>query len=312
MSKHCLVCLRPLSLAGDFHPKCSRDFFGTYPAPGLEISLKDLREYAARSVLARIAVPGVQKKLSLGTTGKGRNARFTIIGLWGKYILKPPSEEYPHLPENEDAVMRLAECAGIPSVPHAFVRLSSGELSFICKRIDRTASGEKLAMEDFCQISERLTEDKYKGSLERVGRLLLQYSTYPGLDAVDFFERALFCFFTGNSDMHLKNHSLIETSAGMRLSPAYDLLSTAIVIPEDKEETALTINGKKSNLTRNDFDRFAESLEIPASAVGKVYRNFLAKQENFLNVLHHTFLPKEAAGRLEGILEKRLAMFRQR
>jgi serine/threonine-protein kinase HipA len=309
MSNRCLACLKPLDGTDEYHAKCARFFFGVFPAPKLTVSLKDLRRYAAETVLARITVTGVQKKLSLALEGKGAHARLTIVGLWGSYILKPPSEEYPDLPENEDAVMRLAHISGIPTVPHACIRLASGELSFICKRVDRKPTGEKLAMEDFCQISERLTEDKYRGSAERVGKLIRRHSVYPGLDVVDFFERTVFCFLTGNADMHLKNFSLIETSAGMRLAPAYDLLSTALVIPEDSEETALTINGKKSKLTGKDFDALAASLEIPQAAVMNIYRKFCTKKDELIACLQAALLPAEAAGRLAGIIDKRMQKF---
>jgi serine/threonine-protein kinase HipA len=309
MSKRCLVCLGLVDGKEEYHEKCARGFFGVYPSPKLTVSLKDLRRYAAESVLARITVTGVQKKLSLAQEGKGAKARLTIVGLWGSYILKPPPEEYPNLPENEDAVMRLAGISGISTVPHALIRLASGELSFICKRIDRTHEGRKLTMEDFCQVSERLTEDKYRGSVERVGKLLRQYSVYPGLDVVDFFERVVFCYLTGNSDMHLKNYSLIETGAGMRLAPAYDLLSTVLVIPDDSEETALTINGKKSNLAVKDFDSCAASLQIPRPAAVAVYRKFLSKRDEFVKHPGPSLLPHKAAAHLSGIIERRLKVF---
>ena len=156
--------------------------------------------------------------------------------------------------------MPIASILKIPVVPHGMIRLLSGELSYITRRIDRDDSKGKIPMEDFCQISERLTEDKYKGSVERVGKLLRKYSIFPGLDITDLFARVLFNFLIVNSDVHLKNYSLIETPQGMRLSPAYDLLSTAIVIPEDPEESALTINGKKSKITTTDFDSLAQYL----------------------------------------------------
>lgn len=309
MDNRCLVCLKPTADLQDYHPQCSKRFFGIFPAPKLSISSGEIRRFAAESVLARITVTGVQKKLSISIEGKGADARFIIVGLWGGYILKPPSEEYPYLPENEDAVMRLARFFGIPVVPHALIKLASGELAYICRRIDRTEAGEKLAMEDFCQISERLTEDKYKSSVERLGKLVRRYSVYRGLDAVDFFERIVFCFITGNGDMHLKNYSLIETEAGLRLSAAYDLLCTLLAIPDDPDQSALTINGKRSGLTVNDFEKLAESLEIPVPARRQVYRKSLEKGKEFPAIVQKTFLPERMKKQLIGIFQTRLGTF---
>jgi serine/threonine-protein kinase HipA len=307
MSVKCLICGTMTDDRSEYHPRCARTFFGCFPPPALDVALTDLREYAARSVLARITVTGVQKKLSLGIEQSGKNTRFTIVGLWGNFILKAPVEEYPEIPENEDAIMRLANLSGIPVVPHGLLRLASGELAYISRRIDRAGTG-KIAMEDFCQISERLTEDKYKGSLERVGKLIRVQSTYSGLDAVDFFERAIFCFITGNADMHLKNFSLYETPAGMRLSPAYDLVSTALVLPKDTEESALTLNGKKAHLKKEDFEALAKSLEIPQAASRKIFVKFQGLQEKMDKAVLGSWLSGEMRDRLAGIIEQRMGM----
>lgn len=309
MNDVCLICRKPLENSTDFHPHCSKKFFGHYPPPELAVSLEDLKQYAVQSVLARITVTGVQKKLSLGIEKQGRETRFTIVGLWGNFILKPPVDEYPFLPENEDTIMRLASVCGIPVVPHALIRLASGECSYISRRIDRTFSGEKYAMEDFCQISGRMTEDKYKGSVERVGKLLRRFSVYPGLDAVDFFERVVVNFICGNADMHLKNYSLLETAEGMRLSPAYDFVSTALVLPDDPEESALTINGKKNRLSRTDFDLFARTIGIPEPVSVKVYRKLRGKLDKMLDVVHSSFLPEWQQQTLSSLIGTRLNVF---
>jgi serine/threonine-protein kinase HipA len=203
--------------------------------------------------------------------------------------------------------MRLASLAGIPVVPHAMIRLASGELAYISKRTDRDAKGGKFAMEDFCQLSERLTEDKYKGSIERIGKLLRGYSVYPGLDAVDLFERAVFNFIVGNGDMHLKNYSLIETPDGMRLSPAYDLVSTALAIPDDPEESALTVNGKKSKLGRVDFEALGERLEIRKPAVGNIFHRMQDAVEPMMVSVKNGRLPLPMQMMLCDLIRKRAA-----
>jgi serine/threonine-protein kinase HipA len=298
--------MRPLDQGGvEYHSRCSRSFFGVFPPPKLDVTLEAIREFAAIEVLNRITLTGVQKKLSLGVEGAGLDRRFTIVALWGRFVLKPPAAEYANLPENEDAVMRLAALSLIPVVPHAMIRLASGELAYICRRIDRTEKGEKLAMEDLCQVSQRLTEDKYRGSAERTGKLIARYSVYPGFDAADFFERMIFCYLTGNADMHLKNYSLLESPQGMRLSPAYDLLSTTLALPGDAEESALTINGKKQKIAKKDFDSLAGTLEIPRKSLEKTYRRYSGLFPDYVSLIRQTLLPDAMKDMLAALIEKR-------
>ncbi len=307
MAERCLICAGVTADGQEYHARCARAFFGMFPPPRLDLSPADLQEYAAQSVLNRVTVTGVQKKLSLHVAKRGRDARFTVVGLWGNFILKPPVDEYPSLPENEDTVMRMASAIGISTVPHALIRLASGELAYITRRVDRNARSDKIAMEDFCQISGRLTEDKYKGSVERVGKLLRRHSVYPGLDAVDLFQRVVFSYVCGNADMHLKNYSLMETPQGMRLAPAYDLLSTMLVIPDDPEESALPVNGKKSNLTRSDFDVLAEYLDIRRPAYRKVYEHMSAAADAFRTAIDTGRLPAPMKEELAKLIQVRLS-----
>jgi serine/threonine-protein kinase HipA len=306
---NCKICAAQTKNNDEYHPRCSRKFYGSFPAPVLDISLENIAGLAAKSVLTRTTVAGVQKKLSLSIEKKDTQARFTTVGLWGTFILKPPSGPYPGLPENEHTIMRIASSIGIRVVPHALIRLASGELSYISRRIDRDKNGEKIAMEDFCQISGRLTEDKYKGSMERIGKLLRTFSVFPGIDAVDLFERVLFSFICGNSDMHLKNYSLLETPQGMRLSPAYDLVSTVLAIPDDPEESALTINGKKTNLTKRDFDSLAQSLHIPLAAMENSYHKMAGNRETMHNVVKSGFLPEPKKQDLLDLIDAGLRKF---
>jgi serine/threonine-protein kinase HipA len=257
MSKRCLYCYQLLNEnETDFHASCSKKIFGVTLPPVLPYSENNMEELAAQVIQTQAAVTGVQPKLSLHlATAEQPNLakRFTIVGMWGEYILKPSSPHYPALPEVEDLTMHLASIAKIKVVPHSLIRLSSGNLAYITKRIDRKGK-VKLHMEDMCQLTERLTEDKYQGSHEQVAKAILKYSANPGLDVVNFFELVLFSFLTGNADMHLKNFSLIhQPKIGSVFSPAYDLVATALVNPADDEDLALTLNGRKKKINRNDF-----------------------------------------------------------
>ncbi len=253
----CLYCYERLyNNETDFHQACNKRFFGQLNTPVLAYNYSDLQNLANQVIQSQMAVTGVQAKISLSLfkkQDKNTLKKLTIVGLYGDYILKPPSAFYPQLPELESVTMKMAECCGLPTVPFSLVRLQDDTLCYLTKRVDRSRKG-KLHMEDFCQLSERLTEDKYKGSHEQLAKLIMKYSSSPLLDVSNFYELVLFCFLTGNSDMHLKNFSLLEKEElGMSLSPAYDLVPTVLVNPSDKEELALTLNAKKSKLKYDDF-----------------------------------------------------------
>ena len=271
----CLYCYKELNAnETDFHKACSKRFFGSATPPLLALDQEQLENLAREIVIKSIAVTGVQPKLSLQLEKSPDQApRLTLVGLYGDYILKPPSKEYPCLPENEDLTMHLAESVGIRTATHSLIRLSSGELAYITRRFDRH-NGQKIAVEDFCQLTETLTEHKYRGSVEKIGKLVRQFTTNKGYEQQRLFEVILFCYLTGNTDMHLKNYALIENPLGQyELSPAYDLLSTLLVL-SDEEESALTINGKKNRLKRTDFDSLAKALQINEKTVNAIYQRF--------------------------------------
>ncbi|MCL9980585.1 MAG: HipA domain-containing protein [Bacteroidia bacterium] len=294
MSK-CLYCYKSLEKEqNDYHPSCAKKLFGTTQVPEIDFDFQDLEELAKQNIIKSKAVTGVQPKLSINVE-KQRNepARLTIVGLHGDYILKPPTSQFRELPENEDITMHLAELVNIKTAQHGLIRLKSGELAYITKRFDRK-KGAKVAVEDFCQLSENLTEHKYRGSIEKIGKLVILFTRNQGYEAQRLFELVLFCYLTGNADMHLKNFSLIENVLGeYELSPAYDLLNTAIVMPEDKEESALTINGKKRKLTRNDFQVLATSLKITNKSLEAIYKRFEAVLPIWISWIEQSFLSDE-------------------
>lgn len=296
MSNHrCLYCYQPLpDDAGDFHAACSKRFFGTETPPQLALTNEKMQELAKDIVLRSIAVTGVQPKLSLTIDkdpGDPKKSRFTIVGLWGHYILKPPTPEFPFLPENEDLTMHLAGLFGLPTAAHSLIRLESGELAYITKRFDRLGE-QKLPMEDMCQLTETLTSDKYRSSMEKIGKCIWSFASRPGLAAISFFEMVLFSYLIGNADMHLKNFSLLtQTDDEIVMAPAYDLVCTKIVIPDDKEESALTINGRKSKLARRDFDALAQNLKIPERSKQNIYTRFSGKMKQAKQWIDFSFLP---------------------
>jgi serine/threonine-protein kinase HipA len=290
----CLYCYKPLlENEQDFHAVCTKRMFGTNQAPKIDFNLKDLEKLAKEIVVRSIAITGVQPKLSLDLE-KHRNqiSRLTIVGLYGNYILKPPSKEYRELPQNEDLTMHLANIVKIKVAQHCLFRLHSGELAYITKRFDRSKKS-KIAVEDFCQLSENLTEHKYRGSIEKVAKITNKYTTNKGLEILRLFELVLFCYLTGNADMHLKNFALLENTFGeYELAPAFDLLSTALVLPDDKEESALTINGKKSRITKGDFDTLASSMDINEKVLFKIYNKFNSVLPTWIEFIKQSYLSK--------------------
>lgn len=308
--KDCLICYRPLDSAGDFyHPHCSQRLFGQRVGPELPYNYDELKEAAKKVVRSRVTVPGMQAKLSLNLEkSRKKNSRFTLVGLWGNFILKPPVETYPHMPEIEHLTMHLASLFKIKTVQHGLIHLKSGELAYITRRIDRTSGGEKLHMEDMCQLTERLTEDKYRGSMEQIGKIIKHHSSNPLLDCIRFFDVALFSFLTGNADMHLKNFSLIYPVDGMvQLSAAYDMLATRLLISEenDPEEMALTVNGKKRKLTSNDFYQLAANLGMNEKQVENVFKRFSKALSSTRAVIDRGFLPDDKANELKQLIADR-------
>ncbi len=292
----CLYCYKHLADGEvDYHKSCARKIFESTTVPVLPYTRVNIKELAQEIVSASTTVTGVQAKLSLDITRghAGEPQRFTIVGLWGRFILKPQTDRFANLPENEDLTMHLAEAAGIKTVPHSLIRFADGELCYITHRVDRTKNGDKIAMEDMCQLSERLTEDKYKGSYERIAKLIKQYSAAPLLDVVNFWEVVVFSWLTGNADMHLKNFSLYRPADNYMLTPAYDLLSTSIVMPEDEEELALTLNGKKKKIKRADFEKAMLDSGMDEKAIEKLFKKFAKTLPKWYALIEESFLPKD-------------------
>lgn len=307
MENNCLYCYKELRKERGFHEKCSLEFFKTKKAPQLPYSLDQMTELAKNVVERSISVPGVQAKLSMSLIKEVKEFpgnRLTVIGAFGgNYIFKPPSEDYPEMPQNEHVTMRIAEAFGIKVVPSSLIRLQSGELSYITRRIDRTEAGKKIHMLDMFQILEAI--DKYKGSMEKIGKALGAYSSNTLLDKLFFFELTVFSFLTGNNDMHLKNFSMIKTNSGWALSSAYDLLNVSLILLEDTDELALTLEGKKRKLTHEHFERFGEGLGLTAKQVSRVFKRFDKNKQKAISWIDESFLTGKMKEQYKVILEER-------
>ena len=304
----CLYCYQELEEGQkDYHPGCVRKFFGTSEVPLLEYCHEDLDQLAEQVIRAQTSLTGVQPKLSLNLSKHEGCSRLTIVGLWGEYIFKPQTEDYPQLPENEDLTMHLAQAAKISVVPHSLIRLADGRLGYITKRIDRTRTGEKIDMEDMCQLTLHPTEYKYKGSYEQIAKTIVQYSSVPKLDLTNYMQLLLFCFVTGNNDMHLKNFSLYRPSENYQLTPAYDLLNVAIANPNDKEELALSLSGRKAKLRLEDFLSAAKTMGLEENVVLRLIAGLHKALPQWRTLIRRSFLSEEMKNKYEELIISRLS-----
>ena len=306
MSK-CLFCYKELGPGEvDFHKYCCRKFFGTATAPVLDYTREEMDDLAAQVIKSQTTLTGVQPKLSLNLDKHKDSQKLTIVGLWGGYILKPQTERFAMLPENEDLTMHLAEIAKLKIVPHSLIRMKDGSIGYLTKRIDRTKNGEKIAIEDMCQLTERQTEHKYRSSYEQIGKAIRKYSAIPQLDMVDFLELVYFSWLTGNNDMHLKNFSLYSPTGEPVLSPAYDLLSAAISNPADDEELALNLNGTKKHIKDSDFIAAFKTCGVPEIVFDRIKKKYVGLLPKFEEEIQNSFLSEELKSSYISLLHRRM------
>ncbi len=313
MKKKCFFCYQGInpeelkSPAGKkgYHIKCSKKFYGHSSPPTIDFTENQLIEFAEEVLKSKKTVTGVQPKLSLGISNDlNLPDCFTIVGLLGQYILKPQTKLYSNLPEIEDLTMHLAEISKINTVQHSLIKLESGQLAYITKRIDRI-NGGKLHMEDMCQITERLTEHKYKGSYEQIAKAIRKHTANRGLDVTDYFELVLFSFLTGNNDMHLKNFSLIKRNMTYDLCPAYDLVASELVVEGDDEDLALTLNGKKKKIKRKDFEIAMKGAGLDQKVIDNIFNKYKKLIPIWTNFIELSFLPKHLKEDYKNIIQRK-------
>lgn len=131
----------------------------------LDLSAHEQRQKAIDCV-GKMSIQGVQKKLSARLNIKERH--FDLVDTNGRYILKPPSDIYPELPENEAITMTLAATIGLEVPVHGLVYAKDNSMTYFIKRFDRAGHNKKLAVEDFAQLSGEDRHTKYKSSMEQV------------------------------------------------------------------------------------------------------------------------------------------------
>ena len=312
-NNRCYICYESTAEDSHFHPACLKKLFGSEQLPEIDFNNKKIESMALELVKQKKGIPGVQKKLSISlTTTEDQNQiikRLTIVGyLGGDYILKPSTIEYPFMPEIEDLTMHLAHIAKLNVALHGLLPMQDGNLAYITKRFDRHGK-KKISTEDLCQLSYKLTEDKYKSSYERVGKVIYRYTTTSGEEILKFFELILFCFIVGNADMHLKNFSLItENVSNITLSPCYDLLSTRLLISSknDPEDLALPLNGKKQNIRKKDFFEFGKNLNISEKVIQNTIESMSEYFSQWEQKIQKSFLNAELKEQFRELIKMRI------
>lgn len=296
----CLCCGKQLAGDGRYHPMCLRQLFGKGRLPSIPFGVSDLPAEIIR-IGGRMSISGAQMKLSVRANPESLVLEAVAEG--GTHILKPEPNQFPEIPQNENLCMNIAAELKMPVPPHGLFPMADGKLCYIIKRFDRLEDGTKLHKETLFQILQ--AEEKYRGSLERVGKAIRAYTDNVGLDSIDFFERVLLSFLIGNGDMHLKNWALLIKEEGKAaLAPCYDFVSSKIYIPEE-EDSALSINGRKNKLRRGDFEVFADSLKIDPKAAENSLQKLSVAKEQILEMTMQSELSAERQQKLLDIINSR-------
>lgn len=316
MSK-CLYCYKEIVDDNlNYHPSCAYKLFGRRKAPILEYTRDNIESLALKVLENNTALTGVQPKLSLEINRGGKNEpdKMTIVGLWGNYILKPQSNVYRSMPENEDLTMKLAEASGIRTVNHGLIRMGDGEIAYITKRADRGEHGEKYSMLDMCQLTNRLTEHKYMGTYKQIAETIKIHSSASMLDVQKFWEIIIFSWITGNSDMHCKNFSLIsKDNLSYQLAPAYDLLAVVLTGINDPDELAMPLDasGVKSD-TISGLDRSSFSGAMTASGISpriaeRIIDKMMSHKEKWFEIIGTSFLDADLQAQYKDLIVRRLS-----
>ena len=274
----------------------------------LPYTAAELRQEAANRA-RKLSIQGVQPKLSAAISIVDQE--FKIVDQFGTYIIKPQNDLFPELPENEDVTMRMAKVFGLKVPFHGMLYGKDGSLSYFIKRFDRYGKGKKLATEDFAQLTGNSRDTKYRFTMEKLIPVLDEYCSFPAIEKADFFKRVLFCYITGNEDMHLKNFSLITKNDKVTLTPVYDYLNSTIAIKNPEEEIALTLKGKKSNLKATDFINYyaKERLLLNEKSIANILQKMQLANPKWKELIEISFLSDGMKEKYLNLLGKRIGMF---
>ncbi len=276
----------------------------------LPMSASEQRREAIR-LAGKLSIQGLQPKLSARLSVK--RAVFEPVSRNGHYILKPQHADYPRLPENEALTMHMARTAGLEVPVSGLLYSADGSMTYFVRRFDRVGRAGKRATEDFAQLAGKGRDTKYGYSMEQLAGLVDGYCTFPAVERARLFRRTLFCWLTGNEDMHLKNFSVIGREGKVELSPLYDCLSTTVALmalgrsADEIEEMALPLHGKKRHLTRRDLVEYygRSRLGLPQKVTQKALAALSDAIPQWLRLVDFSFLDEGLKSRYRDLLARR-------
>lgn len=291
----------------------------------LPFSREDVIQHRGEKV-TELSISGVQDKISL----KLERGKLTPVTSGGEFILKPiPSgislKNLEAVPANEHLTMQLAsQVFKIPTPACAVVELAYGEPAYLVRRFDRNPDGSKRTQEDFCQLSQRSPEThgnqyKYDSSMEETGRILRRFCSAYAIQIEDLFRRHVFNYVFSNGDAHLKNFSLGESPQGDHLlTPAYDLLCTALHIPNEArcaldlfaDETETDFYKKNGFYGRPDFVLLAERFGIADDVARSILNGFHGEKDAATKLIRRSFLSAELREEYAERMDDRLQAIR--
>lgn len=297
----CSLCLKKVAGGSAYHPQCSQNLFGTTVLPAFEVELSALHGLAAGKMAGKMSLSGAQEKVSLVLSSDKKKLHVSAVG--GRYILKPETSRFPFIPQNEHLTMLLARLVDVETPPFGLIQLKDGSKAYVIKRFDRLDNGRKLQVEDFCQLAIKRIRDKYNGSAELCVRLLRKFASEPLIEIRKIYRQMLFSWWVENGDLHLKNFSLLTAPDGVRrLSPAYDLVCTKLVIPDDT--LAMPMGGRDRKLTRRKWLDFAEYCGIPGPAAMRLIAKQIKALEPALRLVSASHLPMPRQVEYENYLRR--------
>jgi len=273
----------------------------------------------------RMSISGVQLKYSLKLNGN----KLELCETNGQYIIKPiPTADHFEMmedaPENEHLTMQIAsQIFNIKTAHNALICFKDGTPAYITRRFDVKGDGTKYIQEDFAQITNRTKEThgesyKYEGSYLEIGELIKKYVPASMIAIEKFFKVILFNYIFSNGDAHLKNFSLVRNDFGeMELSPSYDLMSTIIHTPGERD-TALDLFEKDheseyyatyGHYGRTEFIEFAKRLGIVEVRYMRVINEFVENESSVYDFIQNSSLSNNSKGSFITSFKSRVKRF---
>lgn len=298
VKRGCPLCLGKLADGENHHEGCARRVFGLPSVPTLREGSEELTEAI---VTQGQKLSGAQPKLLVSLDPEEAILQPTPDG---RYLLKPQSPKYRNVPENEHLTMCLARCCGLRTAEAVLVALDDGQLAYVTRRFDRTEGDPpgKRAQFDFCQLLGLQPEQKYQRTAEECVEVIRQFSSDVEEDLRRLFRLLVFGYWVGNGDLHLKNLSLLEEDAGVRLAPAYDLVCTWIY---DDRRLALYVNGCDRDVKWPDWLALARAGGLGEGEAEAIADDVLAREEDALAMIDRSWLPSSLRASYRQCLRKR-------